>query len=221
MSFRCNFMMISPKSTPKISAVKNFDKFLNIKEQAFTIVELLVVLAVIVVLAGITFGTASGVQTARMKATARAEIMLISQSLEDFRIAHGDYPVSVGPEDNAVTLSKALFGWKEFRGEPLKFVDRSPRSKLKVEAFIDPTKVLYEGDLPEDLKRKPLNVRFIDPWGQPYVYAYKDSKEWNNFAFVLYSKGPDGLSEALPANGIYDQNYKNLETNIDNIIVQD
>ena len=124
-----------------MSAVKNLDKFLNIKEQAFTIVELLVVLAVIVVLAGITFGTASGVQTARMRRQRLGlKIMLIGQSLEDFRIAHGDYPVSVGPEDNAVTLSKALFGWKEFRGEPLKFVDRSPRSKLKVEAFIDPTK---------------------------------------------------------------------------------
>ena len=33
-----------------------------------------------------------------MKAAAQAEIMLISQSLEDFRIAHGDYPVSVGPK---------------------------------------------------------------------------------------------------------------------------
>lgn len=214
-------MMFSPKSISKITPVKNLDKFFNKKEQAFTIVELLVVLAVIVVLAGITFGTAAGVQTARMKATARAEIMLISQSLEDFRSVHGDYPVTAGPEDNAITLSKALFGWKEFQGKPLKLVDRSPKSKVKVEAFIDSTKVMYEGDLPEDLKRKPVNVRFMDPWGQPYVYAYKDSKEWDNFAFVLYSKGPDGLSEALPKNGVYNPNHKNLETNIDNIIIQD
>lgn len=200
--------------------LKNLDKFLKIREQAFTIVELLVVLAVIVVLAGITFGTATGVQTARMKATARAEIMLISQSLEDFRSNHGDYPITAEPEDNAITLSKALLGWKVFQGQPLKFVDRSPRSKIKVEAFIDPSKIIYEGDLSEDMKRKPVNVRFMDPWGQPYVYAYKDSKEWDNFSFVLYSKGPDGLSEALPANGVYNQNYKNLETNIDNIIIQ-
>ncbi|MAV39040.1 MAG: hypothetical protein CML12_00470 [Puniceicoccaceae bacterium] len=209
-----NTLIIRPKNTFFKTSFKR-------KEVAFTIVELLVVLAVIVILAGITFGTATGVQTARMKATARAEIMLISQSLERFHSIYGDYPITAGPEDNAITLSKALLGWKEFKGKPLKFVDRSPRSKLKVEALIDPTKVRYEGDVPEDIKRKPVNVRFTDPWGQPYVYAYKDSKEWNNYAFVLYSKGPDGVAELLPTDGVYNQNYKNLETNIDNINIQD
>ena len=38
--------------------------------------------------------------------------------------------------------------------------------------------------------------------GQPCVYAYKETKEWDNFSFVLYSKGPDQSHVELEANGV-------------------
>ena len=67
----------------------------------------------------------------------------------------------------------------------------------------------------------PNNIEFIDPWGQPYVYAYKESKEWDNFSFVLYSKGPDQTHVPLEANGVLTMNYKNLVKNTDNIYLED
>ena len=50
----------------------------------YTLVEVLLVLSVILILGGITFGTAAGVQSARMKSIAKAEIALITESLFRF-----------------------------------------------------------------------------------------------------------------------------------------
>ncbi len=186
----------------------------------FTIVELLVVLAVIVVLSGITFGTVAGIQTSRMKATARAEIMMLSQSLEIFKLKNGDYPITDSIENNDLTLSKSLLGWKEFNLRTSKFEDRSLKSKNKLEVFIDPTKVYYEGKLGEDISIKPKNVRFVDPWGQPYQYFYKETEQWDNFSYVLYSKGPDGEASDLPKDGLLNYEFNNSEINIDNIYIQ-
>ena len=75
--------------------------FPNIRSLAgYTLVEVLGVLAVIVILAGITFGTVAGIQSARMKSIAKAEIALITQSLSRF---HTKYVPS---------LSNAVSGWR-------------------------------------------------------------------------------------------------------------
>lgn len=193
----------------------------NRHSSGFTLVELLVVLGVIVILGGITFGMTAGIQSARMKSIAKAEIALISQSLSQFYAEHGDYPITEGKENNEVTLSKSLLGWKVFQGTPVKLVDRAKVPHGGVKALIDPSKILYEGDLPASLMKKPRNVKFIDPWGQAYVYAYKQSKDWDNFSFVLYSKGPDGADTHLPKDGVLSTRYKNFKANIDNIYLED
>ena len=158
----------------------------------YSLVEVLVVLAVILILGGITFGTAAGIQSARMKSIAKAEIALITHSLSRFHAKYGDYPITEGAENNAITLSKALLGWKVFRGNPVQMVDLKNVPPEGVTSFIELSKILYEGKLPLSDKIMPKNIQFIDPWGNAYVYAYKESKEWDNFSFVLYSKGPDG-----------------------------
>jgi len=90
-----------------------------------------------------------------------------------------------------------------------------------VTSFIELSKILYEGNLPFSDKIIPSNVRFIDPWGNAYVYAYKESKEWDNFSFVLYSKGPDGADVKLESNGVLSTRFKNFGKNIDNIYLED
>ncbi|MDA0848356.1 MAG: hypothetical protein O2827_01210 [Verrucomicrobia bacterium] len=196
--------------------------FPNIRSLAgYTLVEVLGVLAVIVILAGITFGTVAGIQSARMKSIAKAEIALITQSLSRFHTKYGDYPITKGEENNAITLSKALLGWKVFQGNPVQMVDRTNVPPEGVTSFIDLSKILYKGNLPLFETVIPNNVQFIDPWGQPYVYAYKETKEWDNFSFVLYSKGPDQSHVQLEANGVLSTSYKNLGKNIDNIYLED
>lgn len=187
----------------------------------YSLVEILVVLAVILILGGITFGTAAGVQSARMKSIAKAEIALITQSLSRFHAKYGDYPITEGAEKNSITLSKALLGWKVFRGNPVQMVDLKDVPPEGVTSFIELSKILYEGNLPLSDKLMPKNIQLIDPWGNPYVYAYKESKNWDNYSFVLYSKGPDGADVPLEANGVLSTQIKNLNKNADNIYLED
>ena len=187
----------------------------------YTMVEVLLVLSVILILGGITFGIASGVQSARLKSIAKAEIALISKSLFRFHTSFGDFPVTEGIENNSITLSKALLGWKIFQGNPAQMVDLKNVPQEGITSFIELSNILYEGNLPLSDEIIPSNIRFIDPWGNAYVYAYKESKEWDNFSFVLYSKGPDGADVKLEANGILSTKFKNLDKNIDNIYLED
>ena len=187
----------------------------------YTLVEVLLVLSVILILGGITFGTVAGIQSARMKSIAMAEIALISDSLSRFHKSYGDYPITEGIENNSITLSKALLGWKIFQGYPAQMVDLKNVPPEGATSFIELSKILYEGNLPFSDEIIPSNIRFIDPWGNAYVYAYKESNDWDNFSFVLYSKGPDGLDVKLEADGIMSTKFKNLDKNIDNIYLED
>ncbi|HEY8995914.1 MAG TPA: prepilin-type cleavage/methylation domain-containing protein, partial [Lacunisphaera sp.] len=46
----------------------------------------------------------------------------------------------------------------------------------------------------------------LDPWEQPYRYAYKAQAPWTNPGYVLYSAGPDGVvSAALLSGGFPDR----------------
>ena len=178
-------------------------------------------MAVILILGGITFGTAAGIQSARMKSIAKAEIALITHSLSRFHAKYGDYPITEGAEKNSITLSKALLGWKVFRGNPVQMVDLKNVPPEGVTSFIELSKILYEGKLPLSDKIMPKNIQLIDPWGNAYVYTYKESKAWDNFSFVLYSKGPDGADVPLEANGVLTTRIKNLNKNADNIYLED
>ncbi|MFP4260959.1 MAG: prepilin-type N-terminal cleavage/methylation domain-containing protein [Opitutales bacterium] len=186
------------------------------QRQAFTLIELLVVVAVIGILAGITFGIASSVRNAQNRAKAKAELAVIAQGLEAFKAAHGDYPwVSEDPGE----LGLSLLGWKEFTGTG---ADREFETKDSVptngpQAFLDPAKfVLSEASvLPEDPTQEPT-VEFLDPWGEPYVYAYKDgpTSDWDSFSYLLFSKGPDGEAEDIPTDGVLETPSG---TDVDNI----
>src|SRR5437870_1309237 len=61
---------------------------------AFTIVELLIVLTIIIVLAGLILATAGYVQKKGARSRAEAEIAAISAALESYRADNGIYPSS-------------------------------------------------------------------------------------------------------------------------------
>jgi type II secretory pathway pseudopilin PulG len=187
---------------------------------AFSVVEVLVVMGVIILLAGISFGMIAGIQSARMKSIAQAEIILIERALANFNAEYGDYPITEGIENNAITLSKALLGWKNFQRKSNKMVDLTDIPYDGIQAFIDPSKFIYQGEMPKSSEEMPRNIKLVDPWGQPYVYAYKDSEEWDNFSFVLYSKGPDSSDTPLPKDGVINNSFKKLAKNIDNIYLE-
>lgn len=203
-------------------------------QSAFTLIELLVVIGVVVILTGITFGISKGVLNQQARTRARAELSMIAQALEAFKLAYGDYPVV--SEDNPITenanskkLTLALTGYAylepgEAQGTRVmtnvdngevreSFLDIS---KLNFsEPFRDPDNNANVPDSAGDLDR----IYLMDPWREPYVYVYNRGSSvnsWDNVGYVLFSKGPDRDADlgSITTTGIVDQT---TDKNLDNI----
>lgn len=189
----------------------------------FTLIELLMVITIIAILSGISFGIFQGVKNAQSRAKAKAELSVLAQAVEQFKSQNGDYPWTndVEGDDHGVVLTKSLLGWKQFVTvlSVTTFQDKTtaevPSSGPK--SFVDLGKFYYEGSLPATSSTKPTNLVIIDPWGNPYVYEYKESASWENFGYVLYSMGPDGEDSPVDADGVLTATIRNDAKNADNI----
>ena len=164
------------------------------------------VIAVILILFGITFGISRGVQNAQARTKAKAELAAIAQGLEQFKAAHGDYPWAAetaiggaaGRNANSNQLLRALMGWMKFERTgttvnfTLKATDEVPSEGPR--SYIDPTKLGLSDPDTLSLSLPPDELYLTDPWGNAYVYLYRtdDSAEWENFGYILFSMGPDG-----------------------------
>lgn len=187
------------------------------------------VVTVILILAGITFGISRGVQNAQARAKAQAELAIVSQALEQFKSANGDYPWAQGnpgdAENNGEQLLKALAGYMEFErdGNSVSFDPKDDIPSGGPKSFIDLTRVSMNKSasaLPDGATDIPENFHFIDPWGNPYVYRYKSSPtdSWERFGYVLFSMGPDGRpGVGIPATGILPEENEENDEAIDNI----
>ena len=203
------------------------------KQQGFTLIELLMVFAVILILAGITFGISRGVQNAQARAKAKAELATISQALETYKSKHGDYPwvslKSVASDDDVNNsshgLMKTLVGWQAVDesqvGDTMNYNGQVFNGAKSV---LDVSKLSLSVSWPAtDPEQSPsLGTRLIDPWGNAYVYIYKDSEDstkWERFGYILLSRGPDGKASS---SGIDEgkgelSTFRDEEDNIDNI----
>jgi len=156
---------------------------------AFTLLELLSVIALIALLAGIVIGSGRrAVETGRI-ARAKAELAVLGAALENYRRTYRDFPRT---EDEARLLG-ALLG----RRGPVADTPITGR------AWIEPARFAIADDV------------LLDPWGHAYVYAYKSTTPWSNSSYVLYSAGPDGRENPrLLAGGFADPAGAGNEDNI-------
>lgn len=199
---------------------------------AFTLIEMLAVVVIIVVLTGITFGISKGVLNRQARAQTKAELAVIAQALEAFKLTYGDYPIAsedIATNANSRILTPALTGYSYLEPGTVQgtrvmtnvkdnevrdsFIDVD---KLNFsEPFRDPGNDLLVPNSASDLAR----IYLVDPWRQPYVYVYNrgsSSNSWDNPGYVLFSKGPDKEADtgSIITNGIVDQTTSN---NLDNI----
>ena len=176
--------------------------------RGFTLIELLVVIAIIMVLAGITFGISRGVQNAQARTKAKAELAVLSQGIEQFKLRYGDYPWhDSGGSDTNKMLLFALTGRLSMERNTSGKLDVSIISEdidneevKKRPKFIDGTKFSVNEDGAGN------SIELLDPWGNPYIYWYKwENKEnaakddpanqaWDVFGYHLYSTGANGDS---------------------------
>lgn len=173
------------------------------RRAAFTLLELLAVISLIALLAGIVLGVGRRAAESGKTARAKAELAVLAAALEGYKQTYGDYP----PTDDEARLLQALIGRCGPAGDPVNGRARLELARLSTGGSADPF-------------RDTLAV-LVDPWGQPYVYCYKVPRSgWTNQGFVLYSIGPDGRdSAALLPGGLVDPapqpNADNLYANQD------
>lgn len=164
---------------------------------AFTLLELLTVIAIIAILAGLGFGAARRASEAGRMARARMELTLLGGALENYRQATGDYPQT----DDPARLLQAVLG----RRGPL-------YDRMDARPFLELTRFTVADG------RDPLadeKATLLDPWGHAYGYAYRAVPSWRNSRYVLYSAGPDGQAAAVLLDGGFPETL--LPDNTDNL----
>ena len=77
------------------------------KSDGFTLVELLVVISIITLLAGLTISTMGGAQTSAARNRARAEISALSLAIESYKVDNGDYPRDTNTDTLDATKSSS------------------------------------------------------------------------------------------------------------------
>lgn len=211
------------------------------RSRAFTLVELLTVIAVLAILSSLAVGLIRGAQQRAQLARAKSELALLAQALEEFKRTYGDYPQS-GPSaanSQRVTgtagpglasaqaiLFNALTGVYGPTGSaggrlngPL-LVDIS-RFTLEV-PFTAADLTTFSIPVGTPPAKPAVDNAFVDPWGNRYLYFYKRpgaaATTWLAPAYLLYSAGPDGAATNLPAStGLFSGSNQTSGDNADNI----
>jgi prepilin-type N-terminal cleavage/methylation domain-containing protein len=157
------------------------------RRRAFTLIELLTVIAIIGVLAGITFGVVTGVQNRAAISQARTELAALAAALESYKRQYGDYPqagagVWTGLTNNETKLLQGLLGKRGPQG-----------ASINGRLFIDVAKFSLSSTLDPLNSANQDGVKLQDPWGRDYFYFYK-SAGWAAPSYMLLSTGPNGLA---------------------------
>jgi prepilin-type N-terminal cleavage/methylation domain-containing protein len=159
-------------------------------DRAFTVVELLVVMAIILVLAGLILATSGYVQKKGQRSRAEAEIAAISAALENYKADNGIYPrdattdtLNARTPDASHYQPASLYLYNQLAGASSG--SRTPTAGAKSYFSFKPNQLN-----PSD---QTLAVTFIrDPFGNSYGYstAYQsDPAKGYNPTFDLWSTG--------------------------------
>jgi len=159
---------------------------------AFTLLELLAVLAIVAVLTSLVIGVGRRASESSRLARAKSELAALAVALESYRREHGDFPRTT---DGAV-LVQSLIGRLDPAGGVLPVAGRPQLEVAKFTVTLDPF--------------ADSSAALLDPWGQPYRYAYASrSSGWQSHEYLLVSAGPDEqLTLPLPASGFITSAYE-------------
>jgi prepilin-type N-terminal cleavage/methylation domain-containing protein len=177
---------------------------------AFTLIELMAVITIIVILAGLVVGGLGFVTERQAKEKAKVQIALLSKALEEYKLDMGTYPptadTTTGTGKSAVSLYQALFyeGY-QYSLNPSQPASTPPKATRIYLPELDPTTSKQGWVTP--VTTVPPSTNVMDPWGKEYAYrtainaAGTANASTQNPDFDLWSYGKDGLSvPATPSN---------------------
>lgn len=168
----------------------------NLKS-GFSVFEIIGVIAVVTIIMTMLVMSLGGIRPAADSKAAQSEIILIQQALEAYKSRFGEYPkkVTVGGSNPSmeVILFNALMGTLAPNGKLGNFSSVLDRNNLSFATtnfpLVGGTPALADNQL-------------LDPWGVPYLYRYDpEDASWENFSYVLFSAGPNGIYTDVTAEG--------------------
>ena len=206
--------------------------------RSFTLIELLAVISVLILLAGIIFGVSTSIQRRARESRARGEMAIIAQALERYKEFYGDYPWIDSGSNGAREIYAALIGRRSPTGAFVMDAEgrlesrEDPLVNRKGKELLSPTQLATS--LPDDGGTESranrtqdsgyAGIFLIDPWGRPYLYSYRvarpgsSGKASKGAGYLLLSSGPDEeVGFTLPEDGVLPDNHGNLEEGRDNL----
>jgi general secretion pathway protein G len=168
---------------------------------AFTLIELMAVITIIVILAGIVAVGVGFVNDRKAKETARVQIALLSKAIEDYKLDMGKYPgvLADTPADGLITaeLYDRLFyqGWEFAKTPGRTDTSTDPKATKIYLADLDPTSSKQGWVTPSNASDPLASQKILDPWGKEY--RYRKGANAVNPDFDLWSEGKDGKTKTL------------------------
>jgi len=143
-------------------------------QKGFTLIEILVVIVILTILAGIVVGAAKYAMTKAARSRAQAEIATMENALENYKSDNGVYPITAAGRPttgnplgyaNSYVLYTALVGGP---GQPKTYMTFKPNQiqavSLTQTNILDPFGHLYSYYCTQPLQNDQVNTTSFDLW---------------------------------------------------------
>lgn len=155
--------------------MRTFFFLLSKKARAFTLVELLTVMVIIGILAGLVLGTAGYVRRKGATSRAEAEIAALSAACESYKADNGIYPTASGTTDKLFPTSSynpttgtptysdtTLFLYKQLSGDD----DADPGRTVTAKSYFE-----FKPNMLAPTSGTGAVTAIVDPFGYSYGYS--------------------------------------------------
>jgi prepilin-type N-terminal cleavage/methylation domain-containing protein len=172
------------------------------KSKAFTLIELLIVVAIIAILAAIAVPNFLEAQTRSKVSRAKADMRTLTTAIESYYVDNNRYPYVVNYAPNPYSLPGGFYRDDENRARglstPIAYITSIPQDTFG--GSRDPGD-LYATFAPDDYFYATKGYYINQPWYNPGAWQISESgPEGTDAAWVLQSKGPDrAWARANPA----------------------
>ena len=165
----------------------------------FTLIELMAVITIIIILAGLVVGGMGFVTERQAKEKAKVQIALLTKAIEEYKLDMGVYPGTAENTAAAGTVSKELYQALFKDGYDYTNPATPPTTWTKATKIylpeLDP-RTTKQGWVTSTTNATPsANLDIVDPWGKPYLYRKGTNAQ--NPDFDLWTQGKDGLTDPL------------------------